>query len=145
MRPEVNSNQFDISLRCKVTSLLVLTWVQAKWNSLQSKFHFGQFDRIEISNCSEFFMWTVNTRSEIKLCKISLVNLITSAHVRCYCYWENNHYGNICFALIKLALIKSYHLRMCIRILLWFGKLPQWNRHKNGTIFERDLRYQGWS
>ena len=25
------------------------------------------------------------------------------------------------FALIKLALIKSYHLPMCIRILLWFG------------------------
>ena len=47
--------------------------------------------------------------------------------------------------LIKLALIKSYHLHMCIRILLWFGKIPQWNRHENGTIFEGGVRSQGWS
>ena len=34
---------------------------------------------------------------------------------------------------------------MCIRILLWFGKLPQWNCHVNETIFEIGLRYQGWA
>ena len=32
---------------------------------------------------------------------------------------------------------------MCNRVLLWFGKLPQWNIHINGTIFESDLRFQG--
>ena len=70
---------------------------------------------------------------------------LTSTHVLCLCYWKNNHERNTWFALIKLALIKNYHLRMCIRILLWIGKLALWNRHVNGTIFERGLRSQGWS
>ena len=51
--------------------------------------------------------------------------------------------ANIDFALINLALIKRNHLCMCIRILLCFGKLPQWNRDVNGTIFEGALRSQG--
>ena len=57
---EVNSNRFEISLwgkislRCEVTSLSVFTWLRAKWNSLRCKFHFGQFDRSEISNRSKF-------------------------------------------------------------------------------------------
>ena len=29
---------------------------------------------------------------------------------------------------------------MCNRMLLSFGKMPQWNCHANGTIFERGLR-----
>ena len=41
-------------------------------------------------------------------------------------------------------MIKGFHLRMCIRILLCFGKLPQWNRHLNGTIFEENLRSRDW-
>ena len=50
MISEVNSNQIEISLwgkislQCKVTSLLAFTQVQVKWNSLQCKFHFGQFE-----------------------------------------------------------------------------------------------------
>ena len=49
MRPKVNSNRFEISqrdkisLRCEVTSLSAFTWLQAEWNSLRCKFHFGQF------------------------------------------------------------------------------------------------------
>ena len=46
--------------------------------------------------------------------------------------------------LIKLALIKSYHLYLCIRILLWFEKIPLWNRHENETILEGGVRSQGW-
>ena len=48
MRPEKNSNQFEISLQgnislwCKVISLLAFTWVQEKWNSFWCKFHFSQ-------------------------------------------------------------------------------------------------------
>ena len=45
-----------ISLRCNVTSLLAFTWIQAKWNSLRRKFHFGQFDQSKISNRSGFSM-----------------------------------------------------------------------------------------
>ena len=45
-------------------------------------------------------------------------------------------------ALIKFASIKNFHLRMSIRILLWFEKLPQWNRDVNGTIFEKGFRSQ---
>ena len=60
MRPEVNSNQFEIllqdkiSLLCEVTSLSAFTWLQAEWNSIQYKFHFDQIDRSKISNSSEF-------------------------------------------------------------------------------------------
>ena len=62
MRPEENSNRFEISLwdktslRCELTSLSAFTWLRAEWNSLRCKFHFGQNDRREISNCSEFSM-----------------------------------------------------------------------------------------
>ena len=56
MRPEVNSDRFEISLRCKITSLSAFTWLRAEWKSLLCKFHFGQFDRSEISNRSEFSM-----------------------------------------------------------------------------------------
>ena len=34
---------------------------------------------------------------------------------------------------------------MCSRVLLWFGKLPQWNLHVNGTTFESGLSFQGCS
>ena len=46
--PEVNSNRFEISIRgeislwCKVTSLSVFTWPQAKWNSLRCKLGYHQ-------------------------------------------------------------------------------------------------------
>ena len=64
--------------------------------------------------------------------------------MRCYCYWENNQYRNICFISIKLALIKSYHFRMWSRVLLWFRKLPQWNHYVKEIIFESGLRSKGW-
>ena len=60
----------------------------------------------------------------------------------CYYYWKNNQYHNICFASVKLALHKRYHLHMCNRDLLWFGELPQWNLYVNGTTFQSDLRFQ---
>ena len=59
MRLEVNWNRFEISLWGKIslwwnlTSLSAFTGVQAKWNSLRYKFHFGQFDQSRISNRSE--------------------------------------------------------------------------------------------
>ena len=47
---------------------------------------------------------------------------------------------------IKFALIKRYHLHMCNRVLLLFGKLPQWNLHENchvnGTALQSGLRFQ---
>ena len=46
------------------------------------------------------------------------------------------------FALIKIALIRIYHLHMCNRVMLLLGKLPQWNRDVNETIFQEDLRSQ---
>ena len=60
MRPE--SNRFEISLpdkislRCEITSLSAFTWLRVEWNSLWCKLHFGQIDRNEISNRSEFSM-----------------------------------------------------------------------------------------
>ena len=53
---------------------------------------------------------------------------------------------NPCIKLIiRLALIKIYHLHMSSRVLQWFLKLPQWNLHVNGTIFESGLRFHGCS
>ena len=49
-------------------------------------------------------------------------------------------------ALIKFALIKRYHLHMCNRAMLLFGKFRQWNlhvnSHVNGTTFQSSLRFQ---
>ena len=70
------------------------------------------------------------------------VKLIASAHMRCYYYLNNNQYRNIRFAQIKHALIKSYHLRVSNTILLWFGKLTQWNHHVNGTNFQIGLSFK---
>ena len=70
--------------------------------------------------------------------------LKTSGQVCCCYFWENNQHRNICFATIKLALIKSYNLRMCHRVIPWFAKLPKWNHHVNGAIFESSLRFEVW-
>ena len=51
----MNPNRYEISfrlkisLRCSVSSLLVFTWIEAKWNSKRYGFHIGHFDRNEIS------------------------------------------------------------------------------------------------
>ena len=59
MKPEVNSNRFEISLwdkislLCEVTSLSAFTWLPSEGNSLRCNFHFGQIDQGEISNRSD--------------------------------------------------------------------------------------------
>ena len=149
MRLEVNSNRFEISFRdkislwCEVTSLPAFIWLQAEWNSLRCKFDFGQFDRSEISNRSEFSMSTANARSEIKLrriikvsnyCACTLLVLFKKQPIRQHLF------------CIKFALIKRYYLHMCNRVLLLFGRLPHWNLHVNchvnGTTFQSGLRFQ---
>ena len=62
----------------------------------------------------------------------------------CYCL-KNNQWRSICFALIGFALIKRYHLHMCNRALLLFGKLLQWNLHVNCHVngtFQNGLGFQ---
>ena len=127
MRREVNPNWFEISPSGNI-SLRV------------REFHYHSSHVFEVSftliNLTGVkFQTTVSAES---------FKLITSAHVRYYCYWKNNQYHKICFTLVKVALIKSYHFRKCNRTLLSFEKLPQRNRHINGTIFESGLRSQGW-
>ena len=76
MRPEVNSNRFEISLQskislcCDVTSLSALALLRAWWNSFRCKLHFGQIYRNEILKRSEFSMQTVNASRKIKLHRI---------------------------------------------------------------------------
>ena len=56
MRGEMNSNRYKISFRLKIllrssfSSLLVFTWIEAKWNSKRYEFHIILLDRNEISN-----------------------------------------------------------------------------------------------
>ena len=66
MRPEVNSNRFEISLRsklsnrCKVTSSLAslsltsLTLLSCEVKLTSVQFHFGQFDRSEFQIAVSF-------------------------------------------------------------------------------------------
>ena len=56
MRPEVNPNRFEISLRRQLTPLSACTWLRTKWNLHRCKFHFVQFYQSKISNCREFSM-----------------------------------------------------------------------------------------
>ena len=71
MRNEMNSNRYEISiwlkmsLRCSINSLLVFTWIEAKWNAKRYGFHIGHFDRNQISNRHEIFMWTKFIQSEM--------------------------------------------------------------------------------
>ena len=70
MRGEMNSNWYEISFqlkvsfRCSVSSLLVYTWIETKWNSNRYGFHIRHLDRNEISNRHEISMLTKFTRSE---------------------------------------------------------------------------------
>ena len=71
MRGEMNSNRYEtsfrlkISLQCSVSSLLVFTWIEAKWNSKSYGFHIGNFDRNDVSNWHGISMWTKFTQSEM--------------------------------------------------------------------------------
>ena len=64
IRGEMDSNRYEISFRLKislrwsVSSLLVLTLIEVKWNSKQYGFNICYFDRNEISNRQEIFVWT---------------------------------------------------------------------------------------
>ena len=61
----MNSNQYEISfslkiwLPCLVSSLLMFTLIEAKWNSNRYGFHFGHFDQNEIS--FQFIKYHLNT------------------------------------------------------------------------------------
>ena len=54
MRGEINSNRYEISFRLKisiwwpVSSLLVFTWIEVKWDSKWYGFHICNFDQNEI-------------------------------------------------------------------------------------------------
>ena len=71
MRGEINSNQYQISfrlkisLRCLASSLLLFTWIEVKWNSERYGFHISHFERNKISNWHEIFMGTEFTRKEM--------------------------------------------------------------------------------
>ena len=56
LRPEVNSNQFEISLQAKISLRCEVTSFQHSHDFGRSETHFRQIDRSEISNHSEFSM-----------------------------------------------------------------------------------------
>ena len=124
MRPEVNWNQFEISLQCKIS--LQSTW--QKWNfQPQWVFHV-------ISKCPQWNKIVQNHLSckLVRMCFAAIVQKATNSATSVL-HWLNLH---------KL----KYHLHMCNRVLLLFKKLPQWNLHinchVNGTAFQSGLRFQ---
>ena len=128
------------------------------------KFHFGvrwlhdqrsyNFERSETQFGANF---TLVDLTEVKFqttvsfpCKhqswAESLKLLNSTRVPCYYCLKNNEDGNICFALIKFASIKTYHFHMHNRVLLLFRKMSQWNLyvncHVHGTTFRSGLRFQ---
>ena len=85
-----------ISLRCKVTSLLVFTWLQAKWNSLWCKFHFSQIDRTTFQSSMRFQTGLSLLRVSCK-CALSTAFLMSSlrwvfaAIFSSVLIWKNDH------------------------------------------------------
>ena len=85
-----------ISLRYKVTSLLVFTWVQVKWNSLRCKFHFGQIDRTTFQSSMRFQTCLSSLRVSYK-CALSTAFLMSSlrwvfaAIFSSVLIWKNEH------------------------------------------------------
>ena len=63
---------------------LVFTWIEAKWNSNQYGFQIRHFDRNEISNRYEIFMWTKFTRSEMNKRKTRWILRLTRM-----CVWNS--------------------------------------------------------
>ena len=71
MRGEINSNLYEVSFwlkisLCSVSYLLVFTWIEAKWNSNRYGLNIGHFDRNEIPNRHEIFVWPIFTQSEVR-------------------------------------------------------------------------------
>ena len=124
MRPEVNWNQFEISLQCKIS--LRSTW--QKWNfKPQWVFHVS-------SKCPQWNKIVQNHLSckLVRMCFAAIVQKAINSATSVL-HWLNFH---------KL----KYRLHMCNRVLLLFKKLPQWNLHinchVNGTAFQSGLRFQ---
>ena len=155
MRGGMNSNQYEIlfrlkiSLRCSVSSLLVFTWIEAKWNSNWCGFHIGYFDRNKISNRHESFMWTKIVRSEIcwevQTCWILSLMLMcvwNSLQVLFYCsHFDRNE---ISFQVIKYH-VNTTRNQMPTRLHQNIGSF--WNaaemkRHVNRTCFHASLKSQ---
>ena len=94
MRGEINSNQYQISfrlkisLRCLASSLLLFTWIEVKWNSERYGFHISHFERNKTSNRHEIFMGTEFTRKEMNKRRLVL-NLCLMR----MCVWNSLRYG----------------------------------------------------
>ena len=118
MRGEMNSNQYEISFRlkvsfrCSVSSLFVFTWVEAKWNSNRYGFHIRHLDRNEISNWHAIFMWTkwisVNSLDMMSMCVWNSLrsfwqkwNLPRHVHQNIRSFWNaaemKRHVSRTCF------------------------------------------------
>ena len=70
----------DILSKDAVSSLLVFSWIEAKWNSKRYGFHIGHFDRNEISNRYEIFIWTYLPK--MKWVSTDSLDVAFNAHVR---------------------------------------------------------------
>ena len=118
MRGEMNLNRYEVSFRltvsfrCSVSSLLVCTWIEAKWNSNRYGFHIRHLDQNEISNWHAIFMWTKFTRSEMN--KRKLVG---------YCFWWACAFETHCGYFDRNEIC----LRMSIKISGRFEIQLKWN------------------
>ena len=125
MRGEINSNRYEISFwlkiapRCSVSSLLLFTWIEAKWNSKRYGFHIGHFHRNEISNWHEIFMWA-QTRWMLRLMRMCVWNS-RRVWISYRPLWQKLNF------IIMQTLPEMECLHMSIKILGPFEMQPKWN------------------
>ena len=113
MRPEVNSHRFEISLRGKIHFGVRQLHYQRLHDFRRSESHFGaNFSSVNLTEVKFQSAVSFPSKQYMPAAKLNCaesLKLLISADVLCYYCLKNNQKHNICFALIKLALIKSYH------------------------------------
>ena len=82
----MNSNRYGISFRlkislqCSVSSLLVFTWAEAKWNSKRYGLHIGHFDQNEFQTGIRFSC--EHNLPKAKWISADSLDVAINAHVR---------------------------------------------------------------
>ena len=144
MRGEMNWNRYEISFRLKIfnlvfSQLFTCVHMNAVWNSNRYGFHIGHFDRNEILNRHEIFMWTKFTRSEMN--KLSLVGYCVRMRV-----WNSfkTHRNKISFRVIKYH-VNTTRNETPTHVRLYIGSF--WNAaemksHVKRTCFHAGLKSQ---
>ena len=134
-----------ISLRCSVSSLLVLIWIKAKWSSNRYGFHISNFGQNELSNWHEILMSKKITRSEMnkrRFCVLlRLMRMCVKSALRALFHFGHFdrkksfqviiYHGNT----TQNKMPKHFHQKIGS-----FRNTAEMKRHRNRTSFQTGLK-----